>query len=120
MRKHTLIGERIVAAAPALRPVAASCAAPTSAGTARGYPDGLAGEAIPLEARIVFGLRRLRRDDLRPPLRAAGARRATALAEMHRSAGTQFDPLVVDALERVLARGYEAAAPSSSLISGAS
>ena len=39
-----------------------SSATATSAGTARGYPDGLAGEAIPLGSRIVVRLRRLRRD----------------------------------------------------------
>ena len=54
MRRHTLIGERILAAAPALAPASPrSCAPATSAGTARGYPDGLAGEEIPLGARII-------------------------------------------------------------------
>ena len=54
MRQHTIIGERILAAAPALRAGRArSCARATSAGTAAGYPDGLAGEEIPLGARII-------------------------------------------------------------------
>ena len=49
----------------------------------QGYPDGLAGEQIPLPARIVFVLRRLQRDDHRPRLPQApcriedGRRRAT-------------------------------------------
>ena len=54
IRRHTVLGERILTAAPALRPGRArSCAPATSAGTATGYPDALAGEAIPLGARIV-------------------------------------------------------------------
>ena len=50
-----MIGEQILAPIEFLgaRP-AAACATATSAGTARGYPDGLAGEEIPLGARIVF------------------------------------------------------------------
>ena len=54
MRKHTLIGERIVAAATALRPVASVVRSSHERWDGGGYPDGLAGEAIPLEARIVF------------------------------------------------------------------
>jgi putative nucleotidyltransferase with HDIG domain len=67
-----------------------------------GYPDGLAGDGIPLEARIVaccdawnaMTTTRSYRDAM--PI-------SDAVAEMRRSAGTQFDPRVVDALlERVL------------------
>ena len=54
MRKHTLIGERIVAAASALRPVAHVVRSSHERWDGGGYPDGLAGEAIPIEARIVF------------------------------------------------------------------
>ena len=54
MRRHTLIGERILDATPGAAPASRrSSARATSGSTARGYPDGLAGDAIPLGARIV-------------------------------------------------------------------
>ena len=92
-----------------------SSARRTSASTARGYPDGLAGEAIPLGARIVARLRRVRRDDLRPPVppapSAASARSASCAAPPAR----QFDPRVVEAfvaeLEERGARGADRCRP---------
>ena len=53
MRRHTLIGERIVAAAPALGPVAKLVRASHERWDGDGYPDRTAGEDIPLGARIV-------------------------------------------------------------------
>ena len=53
IRRHTLIGERIIAAAPALTRVAALVRASHERWDGHGYPDALAGEAIPLGARIV-------------------------------------------------------------------
>ena len=53
MRQHTLLGERILSAAPALRLVAHIVRATHERWDGGGYPDGLAGAAIPLEASIV-------------------------------------------------------------------
>ncbi len=53
MRRHTLIGERIVAAAPALGAVARLVRASHERWDGHGYPDAVAGEDIPLGARIV-------------------------------------------------------------------
>ena len=53
MRRHTIVGERIVAAAPALRDVARLVRASHERYDGAGYPDGRAGEDIPLGARIV-------------------------------------------------------------------
>ena len=53
MRRHTLIGERILLAAPALRPVARLVRSSHERWDGGGYPDGLAGEEIPLGARVV-------------------------------------------------------------------
>ena len=79
-----------------------------------GYPDGLAGDAIPLEARIVSCC-----DAFSAMTTTRSYRRAlpleVALDELREHAGTQFDARVVDALLRVVAResaGREAAAPA--------
>ena len=53
MRQHTVLGERILGAAPALRPVAAIVRSTHERWDGRGYPDGLVGEEIPLGSRIV-------------------------------------------------------------------
>jgi HD-GYP domain-containing protein (c-di-GMP phosphodiesterase class II) len=69
-----------------------------------GYPDGLAGQAVPLESRIILvadSFEAITSD--RPYRRARSA--GEALAELHRHAGTQFDPACVEALERALGAG---------------
>jgi putative nucleotidyltransferase with HDIG domain len=62
-----------------------------------GYPDGLAGDAIPLAARIVSAC-----DAYNAMTTDRSYRRALpvadAIAELERCAGTQFDPAVVAAL----------------------
>lgn len=70
----------------------------------RGYPDGLAGEDIPLVARIVGCCDAFSAMTTDRPYRAALSL-DTAVAELRANAGTQFDPQVVSALENVLARG---------------
>ena len=60
MRQHTIVGERILAAAPALRPVARLVRASHERWDGAGYPDGLAGDARSRSARaIIARLRRL-------------------------------------------------------------
>jgi HD-GYP domain-containing protein (c-di-GMP phosphodiesterase class II) len=74
-----------------------------------GYPDRLAGDEIPLGARIVAvcdAWDAMRSDR---PYRAA-LPEAVALAELERGAGTQFDPAVVAAFRAVVASGDAAAA----------
>jgi len=96
IRRHTVIGERIVAAAPSLGAVAGLVRASHERWDGGGYPDGLAGEAIPVGARIVAvcdAYDAMRAD--RPYARARTA--ADAAAELRRCAGTQFDPAVVEA-----------------------
>jgi putative nucleotidyltransferase with HDIG domain len=66
-----------------------------------GYPDGLAGEQIPLAARIVTAC-----DSFNAMTTTRSYRKAMPLAaaldEMHRCSGTQFDPAVVAALVEVV------------------
>jgi diguanylate cyclase (GGDEF)-like protein len=96
MRRHAEIGESIVRAAPALGPEAALVRASHERWDGRGYPDGLAGEEIPLGARIVAVC------DAYSAMRQARPygkvlTDAQARAELRRCSGTQFDPRVVEA-----------------------
>ena len=65
-----------------------------------GYPDGLAGEAIPLAARIIAVCDAFEAMCSERPYRDALSRQA-AIGELRRTAGSQFDPVVVDAFEAV-------------------
>jgi len=64
-----------------------------------GYPDGLAGEDIPLGARIILAADAFEAITADRPYRPAQSEQA-ALAELQRHAGSQFDPVVVEALSR--------------------
>ncbi|MDQ6914691.1 MAG: diguanylate cyclase [Actinomycetota bacterium] len=95
MRRHTVIGERILAAAPALVPVARLVRASHEHMDGHGYPDGLAGAEIPLGSRIIAvcdAYAAMTED--RPYRRAVP--RDQALAELRRCAGGQFDARVVE------------------------
>jgi HD-GYP domain-containing protein (c-di-GMP phosphodiesterase class II) len=67
-----------------------------------GYPDGLAGDEIPIESRIVSVCDAYNAMTTDRPYRP-GRDPADAVTELRRCAGTQFDSLVVGSLERVLA-----------------
>jgi HD-GYP domain-containing protein (c-di-GMP phosphodiesterase class II) len=66
-----------------------------------GYPDGLSGEDIPIESRIVSVCDAYNAMTTDRPYRGRCSE-LVARAELRRCAGSQFDPCVVDALERVL------------------
>lgn len=75
-----------------------------------GYPDALAGAAIPLEARILAVADAYESMTSRSPHRK-GLAASTARLELQRCAGGQFDPRVVEAFLRVLDdRAFVAAA----------
>jgi two-component system, cell cycle response regulator len=100
----------ILAAAPALAAVARMVRSSHERYDGRGYPDRLGGEAIPLGARIIFVCDAF--DAMiseRPYNRAMST--AQALNELHRCAGSQFDPDVVDAFAGVL--GERSALPTA-------
>jgi HD-GYP domain-containing protein (c-di-GMP phosphodiesterase class II) len=64
-----------------------------------GYPDGLVGEAIPIESRIVCACDAYSAMTSDRPYRPALAQR-DAISELRRCAGTQFDPRIVRAIEQ--------------------
>ena len=96
MRQHTLVGERILAAAPALKAVARLVRLSHERWDGTGYPDQLTGDAIPIGARIIAVCDAY---DAITSERAYATARShdEAIAELHRCAGAQFDPSVVDA-----------------------
>ena len=96
IRRHTLIGERIVAAAPALQTVSLLVRSSHERWDGAGYPDALTADDIPLGARIVSVCDSFDAMTGDRPYRA-GMDDETAFTELQRCAGTQFDPAVVDA-----------------------
>lgn len=80
----------------------------------RGYPDGLAGEEIPLTARIVMvadafdSMTSTRTYRLAKPVE-------DGLKELHRCSGVQFDPEVIYALEMALQKNGWTPAPEEYL-----
>jgi two-component system, cell cycle response regulator len=96
MRQHTLIGERILSAAPALRAVAKLVRWSHERWDGGGYPDDMRGEEIPIGARIIAVCDAY--DAMTSDRAYAKARTPeTAMAELRRCAGAQFDPATVDA-----------------------
>jgi two-component system, cell cycle response regulator len=103
MRRHPLIGERILLEAPALRPVARLVRSSHERWDGSGYPDGLRGDDIPLGARVVAVCDAFDAMTTERPYRVPMSH-ADAIEELHRCAGTQFDPMVVQAFCNVVAR----------------
>lgn len=97
MRRHTLIGQRILDAAPALATTGRLVRSSHEHWDGSGYPDGLAGEEIPLGARIILACDAYDAMSIDRPYQAAVSHEQ-AVAELVRCAGTQFDPAVIAAL----------------------
>ena len=96
IRRHPVVGERILGAAPAMLPVARLVRSSYERFDGSGYPDGLVGEAIPLGSRVIAVC--IAYDAMtspRPYREALPA--ATAFEELCRCAGHQCDPMVVSA-----------------------
>jgi HD-GYP domain-containing protein (c-di-GMP phosphodiesterase class II) len=109
VRQHTIVGERIIAAAPALAHVARLVRSSHERWDGDGYPDGLRGEEIPVGARIVAVCDALAAMLTDRPYRLAVGLPA-ALEELERCAGSQFDPAVVAAVKTALTQPGTAAA----------
>jgi diguanylate cyclase (GGDEF)-like protein len=97
VRPHPLVGERIIGAAPALAAAAKLVGATHERFDGGGYPNGLAGQQIPLGARIIAACDAFTAMTF-PRSYAAQRSVSEAVDELRRCAGAQFDPSVVDAL----------------------
>ena len=97
MREHPVIGERIVASVPFLAPLGPIVRAEHERWNGTGYPDGLKGEEIPIEARIIHAC-----DSFHAMASDRAYRKSLRideiLAEFRKESGQQFDPRVVDVM----------------------
>jgi two-component system cell cycle response regulator len=91
IERHTIIGERILASAPSLRPIAAIIRATHERYDGLGYPDGLSGEQIPLAARVIAICDAYQAMTSNRSYHQAMTEQQ-AREELRRCAGTRFDP----------------------------
>jgi HD-GYP domain-containing protein (c-di-GMP phosphodiesterase class II) len=111
VRQHTIDGERMLRqVGGALASVGECVRASHERYDGTGYPDRIAGEQIPIEARIVSVCDAYNAMTTDRPYHAAISS-TDAIAELRRVAGSQFDPLVVDAFVRLLAPPVPASPP---------
>jgi len=101
IQKHPVVGERILASVDFLADVLPLVRHEHERWDGGGYPDGLAGDTIPLGARIILACDAYDAMTTNRPYRPAMSDEQ-ARAELVRAAGTQFDPRVVGALLEVL------------------
>jgi HD-GYP domain-containing protein (c-di-GMP phosphodiesterase class II) len=105
MRRHTIEGERMLKRiGGVLAEVGRIVRASHEDFDGSGYPDGLRGEAIPIEARIVTCCDAFSAMTTTRSYRKAMPT-ADALAELRRCSGTQFDPVVADVLAGLVEAG---------------
>jgi putative nucleotidyltransferase with HDIG domain len=97
IKQHTIIGADMLSRIPFFEDVVPVVRSAHERWDGRGYPDGLAGEDIPLGARIICACDAYNAMVTERPYKAAMSRGA-AVAELARCRGTQFDPQVVEAL----------------------
>ena len=93
IRQHTVVGERILRASPALKDVSPLVRSSHENWDGSGYPDGLVGEDIPLASRIIRVCDAFTAMTAARPYRDA-LTETDALAELEDGAGTEYDPTV--------------------------
>jgi diguanylate cyclase (GGDEF)-like protein len=107
VEQSPVIGERIASVAPTLAPLSGLLRSARERFDGSGYPDRLAGDDIPLGARVIAACAAyVAMVSDRPYAPRRG--HAEALAELRRHAGTQFDPVIVDAMVEVMAADPDA------------
>jgi diguanylate cyclase (GGDEF)-like protein len=116
VRRHPLIGERIIGAAPALAAAAKLVRSTHERLDGSGYPDGLAGDQIPLGARIIAVCDAFTAMTSPRP-HAAQRTIGEAIAELRQCASTQFDPAVVDVLSELVVELVWPSQPATAIAS---
>ncbi|MBP7146214.1 MAG: HD domain-containing protein [Acidobacteria bacterium] len=111
MREHVTIGARILEPLSAFRDVVPAARHHHERYDGRGYPDRLAGEQIPLLARVLAVADVYDALASDRPYRPAWERRRV-LAYLRENSGTQFDPVVVEAFLGVIAELAEEREPA--------
>ena len=101
MRQHTPVGAEILNAVPELRDVAVIVRHSHEHWDGSGYPDGLSGDEIPVESRIILCADAFHAVRSPRPYRA-GRSAEQAVEEIKANSGGQFDPRVVTALVRTV------------------
>ncbi|MBI2690559.1 MAG: HD-GYP domain-containing protein [Solirubrobacterales bacterium] len=104
MRQHPVIGEQILAGVPGFESIAKAVRHEHERWDGGGYPDGIAGEEIPMASRIVLTCDAFHAMTSDRPYRAAMSI-DDARAELQQHAGTQFDPEIVAAFDRTIQSG---------------
>ncbi len=102
IQKHAAIGRDLVARVPGLAPIAEVILHHHEKWDGSGYPDGLAGEGIPIGARIIGAVDALDAMTTPRPYREAVSH-AIAMEEMRRCSGSHFDPQIVELVTEVMA-----------------
>lgn len=103
LKQHPVIGEEILKPIPSMSHVLPVVRHHHEKWDGKGYPDGIAREQIPLEARIV-GLTDAYDAMVSDRPYRKGMPVRDAVAELKRCAGTHFDPYLVDAFIRMVDR----------------
>ena len=117
IRQHTVVGERILRASPAFRGVASIVRSSHENWDGSGYPDRLSRDEIPLASRIIRVCDAFSAMTSARPYRAAVSV-SSAVAELERCSGREFDPDGRRASSRTSAPGRQSKPRSGSGPSG--
>lgn len=97
VQRHTLVGRRMIEKIPSLSAAVEGVSSMRERWDGSGYPRGLAGDTIPLSARVVAPCVAYRAMRAGSPRRSAVSHES-AIAELRRSSGHQFDPVAAGAV----------------------
>jgi HD-GYP domain-containing protein (c-di-GMP phosphodiesterase class II) len=109
VHEHPVIAERILSRVPSLKAICPIVRAQYERWNGSGYPDGLAGEAIPLGGRIIHVCAAFHAMSSERPYRPA-LTTDQIIRELRSQAGSQFDPRVVEAVVAIVQPGEVGAA----------